>query len=90
MEVATISRKPAQGLVSGFGPKSNQKGGMGVLERLNRTFKHDFCFRRNPETFSQLYEVTQAFKHWYNNIRKHTSIGFKTPWSVLNQKAILS
>ena len=65
--------------------KVNQKGGMGILERLNRTFKHEFCFRRNPETFSQLYEVTQGFKRWYNNVRKHTSIGFKTPWSVLTR-----
>ena len=65
--------------------KVNQKGGMGILERLNRTFKHEFCFRRNPETFSQLYEVTQAFKRWYNHIRKHTSIGFKTPWSGLTR-----
>lgn len=70
--------------------KVNQKGGMGILERLNRTFKHEFCFRHNPETLSQLYEVTIAFKHWYNTIRKHTSIGFKTPWSMLNKQAILS
>ena len=70
--------------------KVNQKGGMGILERLNRTFKHEFCFRHNPETFSQLYEVTQGFKRWYNHIRKHTSIGFKTPWSVLNSSGILS
>lgn len=70
--------------------KVNQKGGMGILERLNRTFKHEFCFRRNPETFSQLHEVTQAFKRWYNQIRKHTSIGFKTPWSVLTEHVILS
>ena len=70
--------------------KVNQKGGMGILERLNRTFKHEFCFRHHPQTFSQLYEITQAFKHWYNTIRKHTSIGFKTPWSVLNKHVILS
>ena len=56
---------------------------MGILERLNCTFKHEFCFRYNPETFSQLHEVAQAFKRWYNTVRKHTSIGFKTPWSVL-------
>lgn len=70
--------------------KINQKGGMGILERLNRTFKHEFCFRRNPETLSQLYEIAEAFKYWYNHIRKHTSIGFKTPWSILCNKAILS
>ena len=70
--------------------KVNQKGGMGILERLNRTFKYEFCFRHNPETFSQLHEVTLAFKRWYNTVRKHTSIGFKTPWSVLTKRAILS
>lgn len=61
----------------------NVKGGMGILERLNRTFKYDWCFREQPETLLDLVVVTQAFREWYNRERPHSTLGYDTPWSRL-------
>ncbi len=63
--------------------KVNQKGGMGILERLNRTFKYDFLFREECSSFDQLRDSCCRFEHWYNSERKHSSIGFRTPWQAL-------
>lgn len=59
--------------------------GIGILERLNRTFKHESYFRHNPEAFSQLYEVTRAFKRWYNSLHKtHPSTSERLGQFLLN------
>lgn len=63
--------------------KVNQKGGMGILERLNRTFKYSFLFREECRNFAQLRDICRRFECWYNFARKHSSIGFKTPWQAL-------
>lgn len=63
--------------------KVNQKGGMGILERLNRTFKYSFLFREECRNFAQLRDICRRFERWYNFERKHSSIGFKTPWQAL-------
>jgi putative transposase len=63
--------------------KVNQKGGMGILERLNRTFKYGFLFREECRTLDELCDICRRFEHWYNRERKHSSIGFRTPWQAL-------
>ena len=68
----------------------NQKGGMGILERLNRTFKYDYLFRLEINSFQDLVDSLQGFRSWYNNIRLHSSLKYQTPWSVFLQDAILS
>lgn len=68
----------------------NQKGGMGILERLNRTFKYDYLFRLEINSFQDLKDSLQGFRSWYNNVRLHSSLNYQTPWSVLLQDAILS
>jgi len=68
----------------------NQKGGMGILERLNRTFKYDYLFRLEITSFQDLKDSLQGFRSWYNNIRLHSSLKYQTPWSVLLKDAILS
>ncbi|MDQ3398092.1 MAG: transposase [Deinococcota bacterium] len=57
---------------------------MGILERLNRTFKYSFLFREECSSLAQLRDICGRFEDWYNRQRKHSSIGFKTPWQVLN------
>jgi hypothetical protein len=63
--------------------KVNQKGGMGILERLNRTFKYCFLFREDCSTFDELRDLCGRFEQWYNRERKHSSLAFRTPWQVL-------
>ena len=64
--------------------------GMGILERLNKTFKHDFAFRHEPETLSELRDLVPRFKQWYNQTRIHSSVGYTTPWQKLQEQATLA
>ena len=69
-----------------------QVGGMGILERLNRTFKHEFVFRQEVNTLADLKALLPAFQRWYNDQRLHSSVGYRTPTTVLAHEvaAILS
>lgn len=70
--------------------KVSQKGGMGILERLNRTFKYQFVFRHELSDFSTLQALCQQFKIWYNEQRKHSALGYATPWEALKVQALSS
>mgnify|MGYP000846935025 CR=1 FL=1 len=69
-----------------------QVGGMGILERLNRTFKHEFIFRHEVNTLANLRALLPAFQRWYNEQRLHSYLAYYTPASVLADEvaAILS
>lgn len=66
-----------------------QTQGMAILERLNKTFKYDFFFRQECDTFEQLTPLSISFKRWYNHDRIHSAIGYLTPWQKLKQDARL-
>jgi putative transposase len=66
-----------------------QTQGMAILERLNKTFKYDFYFRQECETFDQLESLAKQFDHWYNRERIHSAIAYLTPWQKLQQDARL-
>lgn len=68
--------------------KVSQKGGMGILERLNRTFKYQFAFRHELTDFASLQQLCQQFKSWYNTERKHSALGYATPWATLTAQAL--
>ena len=68
----------------------NEKGGMGILERLNRTLKWDFVFWHEPETLTELSNLDHDFLDWYNHQRIHSSIGYVTPGHKLKVDAKLS
>lgn len=68
----------------------NEKGGMGILERLNRTLKWDFVFWHEPETLTELSDLDEDFQIWYNRKRIHSSINYQTPWHKLLEDARLS
>jgi transposase InsO family protein len=76
-----------QGMCSKLGTwirsKVSQKGGMGILERLNRTFKYQFIFRHELTDFITVDALCSDFKLWYNHQRKHSAIGYSTPWATL-------
>lgn len=63
-----------------------QVGGMGILERLNRTFKHEFVFRHEVTTQAELDALLPAFRRWYNERRLHSSLGYRTPASALTDE----
>lgn len=58
----------------------NQVGGMGILERLNRTFKYDFVFRNEVNVLDDLKQLAPQFQQGYNQRRLHSSLGYRTPW----------
>lgn len=63
--------------------KVSQKGGMGILERCNRTFKYEFAFRHDFKTLGELREGGERFRNWYNLERRHSAIGYAFPWHEL-------
>lgn len=65
---------------------------MGILERLNRTFKHEFVFRQEVNTLTELKALLPAFQRWYNEQRLHSRLEYYTPATVLADEvaAILS
>lgn len=67
--------------------KVSQRGGLGILERANRTFKHEFAFREELRSLAGVREVCSKFQGWYNRERRHTAIGYVTPWSKLLESA---
>lgn len=64
-----------------------QVGGMGILERLNRTFKHEFMFRHEVNTLADVEALLPSFISWYNERRLHSSLEYRTPAAVLAEEA---
>lgn len=62
-------------------------GGMGILERLNRTFKHEFMFRHEVNTLADVEALLPSFLSWYNERRLHSSLGYRTPAEALAEEA---
>lgn len=59
------------------------------VERLWRTLKQESIYYYRPETLVELERCIDEFVNWYNNVRLHQSLGYKTPNSVYNQHSIL-
>ena len=64
-----------------------QVGGMGILKRLKRTFKHDDIFRHEVNTQNELKALILLFLKWYNEQRLHSSLGYRRPAMVLAEEA---
>ncbi|GEM50137.1 integrase core domain-containing protein [Deinococcus cellulosilyticus] len=62
--------------------RTSQKGGMGLLERLNRTLKYEMVFRHDPQDLAELKALLQKFQLWYNTERLHAALGYQTPLQV--------
>lgn len=69
--------------------KVNQKWGMGTLERLNRKWKYQWLFRHEFSTSLEVQNLADRFKTWYNQKRRHSTLDYATPWSVLVQSVTL-
>lgn len=67
--------------------KVSQKGGMGILERTNRTLKYEFVFREDFAAMQALQTGVTAFRTWYNHVRLHSALGYVCPWAKLLETA---
>jgi putative transposase len=67
--------------------KVSQKGGMGVLERLNRTYKYSYAFRHDWRSLAEVQTALPAFYRWYNCERRHSALNYCTPWATLTGAA---
>ena len=67
--------------------KVSQKGGMGVLERLNRTYKYAFAFRQDWSSLAEVQTALPDFHRWYNRERRHSALNYCTPWATLTEAA---
>ena len=67
--------------------KVSQRGGMGILERTNRTLKYEFVFREEFRKIQELRDGTDRFLGWYNRIRLHSALGYACPWAKLLETA---
>ena len=63
--------------------KVSQKGGMGILERLNRTYKYSFAFRHDWHSLAEVQTALPNFHRWYNRERRHSALAYTTPWDTL-------
>jgi putative transposase len=63
--------------------KISQKGGMGMLERLNRTYKYSYAFRHDWRSLAEVQTALPAFHRWYNRERRHSALNYHTPWATL-------
>ena len=63
--------------------KVSQKGGMAVLERLNRTYKYSYAFRHDWNSLAEVQTALPDFRRWYNRQRRHSALDYHTPWATL-------
>lgn len=67
--------------------KVSQKGGMGMLERTNRTLKYGFVFRGEFCSMQELRHGTVRLRSWYNQVRLHSALGYAFPWAQVLEAA---
>ncbi len=54
------------------------------VERLWRTVKYDDIYIKGYQTIPEVHEGLKEFFDDYNMDRRHSSLGYKTPWSVFS------
>ena len=65
----------------------SQPSGTGILERLNRTYTYQFAFRQDWRSTTDGRAAMPDFHRWYNHERRHSALGYPTPWSTLTLSA---
>lgn len=65
----------------------SQQGGMGILERVNRTLKYEWIFREEVRSLAELRVQCAEFQDWYNHRRRHSALGYAYPWDKLMASA---
>ena len=52
-----------------------------IVERFNRTYREDVLDANLFANVSNAQEITDRWRHEYNYVREHESLGYKTPVS---------
>ena len=54
------------------------------MERLWRTLKYEWTIINGARTVADYKKLLPEFIHWYNHLRPHQSLGYRTPGEVLD------
>jgi putative transposase len=54
------------------------------IERLWRTLKYEWTIINGARTVADYKKLLPEFIHWYNHLRPHQSLGYRTPGEVLD------
>lgn len=54
------------------------------IERLWRTLKYEWTIINGARTVADYKKLLPGFIHWYNHLRPHQSLGYRTPAEVLD------
>jgi transposase InsO family protein len=60
---------------------------MGILKRLNRTYKYSYAFRHDWKSLAEVQVALPGFHRWYNRERRHSALNYDTPWATLTTAA---
>jgi putative transposase len=55
-----------------------------IVERFWWTLKYEHVFLHEAETVWEVQKSISTYLKWYNESRKHSSLGKRTPWEVYN------
>ncbi|WP_034256101.1 IS3 family transposase, partial [Arenibacter latericius] len=50
-----------------------------VAESFFKTIKYECIHRHNFKTYLQAYQIIGNYVNWYNNVRIHSALDYKTP-----------
>ena len=53
--------------------------GIGIVERLNRTFTYELIFHHEANLLADLRGLAEPFRQWYNEERLHSRLDYQTP-----------
>ncbi|WP_448854669.1 IS481 family transposase [Corynebacterium frankenforstense] len=59
--------------------RANHPQTQGKIERFHQTLKRWLAARERPQTISELQELLDEFRDWYNTERAHRAVGRRTP-----------
>lgn len=58
-----------------------------VVEATNKALKVEFIYQHKFTDLEELQLLLFDYIHWYNNVRLHSSLGYKTPASLRRQSS---
>lgn len=59
-----------------------------VIEATNKTLKIEFVYQHEFTSLEELRLLLFDYIYWYNNIRLHSSLGYRTPMSIRQQPCL--
>jgi transposase InsO family protein len=57
------------------------------MSGTERTYTYQFAFRHDWHSMADVRAAMPDFHRWYNHERRHSALGYATPWSTLTSSA---